>query len=108
VLFQHHPVNIRDHAGWTPLHEAANHGYKDIVDLLLSHGANIDDKGGIDCDGVTPLHDAASNGCMDVMELLLTRGADITAKTYTKPVSYSIYTVCGYVGFAIWFSLYTS
>ncbi|KAF4531903.1 hypothetical protein B566_EDAN000932 [Ephemera danica] len=87
LLDARHPVNSRDNAGWTPLHEAANHGFKDIVEILLEHGANISDRGGVECDGLTPLHDAASNGCMDVMELLLDKGADVTARTYKKPDS---------------------
>lgn len=48
---QGHPVNVRDHAGWLPLHEAANHGYADIVELLLDNGALINDKGGTGCEG---------------------------------------------------------
>lgn len=46
-----HPVNCRDHAGWLPLHEAANHGFIDIVELLLDNGATLNDKGGTGCEG---------------------------------------------------------
>lgn len=44
-------MNIRDHAGWLPLHEAANHGFTEIVELLLDNGATINDKGGTGCEG---------------------------------------------------------
>ena len=33
-------VNTQDHAGWTPLHEACNNGYNDILELLLEFGAD--------------------------------------------------------------------
>lgn len=75
-----HPVNVRDHAGWLPLHEAANHGFTEIVELLLDSGATINDKGGTRCEGFTPLHDACGNGVLPVVELLLNRGANATLK----------------------------
>ena len=77
--FQGHPVNERDNAGWSPLHEACNHGHLAIVEHLLDHGANINDRGG-DCEGATPLIDAAEGGNCDVMRLLLQRGANVYAK----------------------------
>lgn len=52
LIDQGHPVNVRDHAGWLPLHEAANHGFTEIVDLLLDNGATINDKGGTGCEGI--------------------------------------------------------
>lgn len=88
-----------------PLHEAANHGYTEIVELLLDSGATINDKGGTGCEGklinrlnsgtlhyncifspkltitgFTPLHDACGNGVLPVVELLLNRGANATLK----------------------------
>lgn len=44
--------------GWTPLHEAANHGHEEIVAYLLKNGANINASG---MEGDTPLHDAVGN-----------------------------------------------
>lgn len=70
-------VNVRDHVGWTPLHEACNHGYLEVAQVLLDHGANIDDPGGTLCGGVTPLVDAAFNGHVDIVSLLVERGSDI-------------------------------
>lgn len=46
-----HPVNVRDNAGWLPLHEAAVHGHLEIVRLLLDHKASINDRGGSECNG---------------------------------------------------------
>jgi ankyrin repeat protein len=58
----------------TPLHEAAGGGHKDIVALLLAHGADANAR---DVGGRTPLFDA---GQTNVMEALLAGGADIAAK----------------------------
>ena len=44
--------------GWTPLHEACNHGHLELVSLLLGCGAGVNTRG---MDGDTPLHDATIN-----------------------------------------------
>uniref|UniRef100_A0A3Q2Z1Z4 Tonsoku-like protein n=1 Tax=Hippocampus comes TaxID=109280 RepID=A0A3Q2Z1Z4_HIPCM len=76
---QGHPVNPRDYCGWTPLHEACNHGHY-IVAVLLDRGANINDQGGNLCEGVTPLHDALTCGNFPVARLLVERGASINLR----------------------------
>ncbi|CAK1550600.1 unnamed protein product [Leptosia nina] len=81
LLAQGHPVNIRDNAGWLPLHEACIHGHVEVANLLINHGANVNDRGGANCDGITPLYDAASNGHLEVVQLLLEKGAIPTLKT---------------------------
>lgn len=53
-FMQGHPVNPRDYCGWLPLHEACNHDFYDIVEVLLEHGAAINDRGGEKCGGITP------------------------------------------------------
>uniref|UniRef100_H3DIT7 Tonsoku-like protein n=1 Tax=Tetraodon nigroviridis TaxID=99883 RepID=H3DIT7_TETNG len=86
LVEQGHPVNPRDYCGWTPLHEASNHGHHEIVAVLLGHGANVNDAGGPLCEGVTPLHDALSCGNFKVAQLLVERGAAVTlqnSKGYT-------------------------
>ncbi|KAH9909091.1 ankyrin repeat-containing domain protein [Xylariomycetidae sp. FL2044] len=83
---------------WTPLHIAAREGRSETVDLLLSHGADIDASGlgvclckrsyigiwELDSDQVlpeeyfscwTPLHIAICNGCQQTAQLLLSHGA---------------------------------
>ncbi|KAM0733349.1 Tonsoku-like protein [Formica fusca] len=82
LLSSGHSTNVRDHCGWSPLHEAANHGYVDIAKLLLRHGANVNDPGGVSCKGVTPLHDAACCGHFSMMQLLIQHGANVTLKTH--------------------------
>ncbi len=54
--------------GWTPLHEAANYGYPEVVGVLVRAGANVNARG---MDGDTPLHDAAINGHKEVGRLRL-------------------------------------
>ena len=66
--------------GCTALHVAARHGYRDIVDQLLSHNAYVAQPGadsrGL---GVQPLHLAAENGSVDTVRALLAAGADPNA-----------------------------
>uniref|UniRef100_A0A8C0U1Y0 Nuclear factor of kappa light polypeptide gene enhancer in B-cells inhibitor-like 2 n=1 Tax=Cyanistes caeruleus TaxID=156563 RepID=A0A8C0U1Y0_CYACU len=54
-LDQGHPVNPRDYCGWTPLHEAANHGH-------LGEGNGGHPVNPRDYCGWTPLHEAANHG----------------------------------------------
>jgi len=99
----------RDERAETPLHRAAQAGYKDVARALLDGGADIearDDHGitalhyaarghagvtklllargahvnAIDRDGDTPLHDTAVRGEKEMAELLLLHGADVAAK----------------------------
>lgn len=52
LIAQGHPVNIRDHAGWLPLHEACIHGHVEVANILINNGANINDRGGSTCEGM--------------------------------------------------------
>jgi ankyrin repeat protein len=62
--------------GGTTLHIAAQVGHKQIVELLIATGANVDAK---DVADNTPMHCAASGGHRDVVELLFVKGANINA-----------------------------
>jgi ankyrin repeat protein len=64
-------------AGWTPLHEACNHGWYEVAFRLVQAGASVNAKGH---ENDTPLHDAAMNGHLKLAKLLVERGADIHAK----------------------------
>jgi len=61
--------------GDSPLHLAAQMGHKEIVELLIAKGADVNAK----CDvGWTPLHNAQDK---EIVELLIAEGADVNAKT---------------------------
>eukprot|EP00957_Ditylum_brightwellii_P134583 10260690-Ditylum_brightwellii.AAC.1 len=57
-----------------PLHIAAWEIHKEVVKVLLSHGADVNKVNYIDR---TALHIAARGGHKDGVEVLLTHGADI-------------------------------
>lgn len=72
-------VNSFDHFGWTPLHEAANHGDVPTIKALLKHpSADVNTVGAHEVKklGMTPLHDAAGNGNTEVAQLMIRMGAD--------------------------------
>ena len=60
--------------GRTPLHFAAIHGKKELVQLLIINGANVKIA---DDSGKTPLHKAASHGKKEMTEILAANGADV-------------------------------
>ncbi|CAB1107512.1 unnamed protein product [Ectocarpus sp. CCAP 1310/34] len=65
-------VNVADTRGWTPLHIAANAGYRGVVVFLLLKGAKSWLK--IASTGDSPLHLAAASNHAGVIEDLLTLG----------------------------------
>lgn len=70
-------VSVRDKAGKTPLHNAAERGCTTIAEFFLKRGADINAK---DKGGRTPLHMAAKSGSIGTIKLLLANGADPNAK----------------------------
>jgi hypothetical protein len=74
-------VNAIFKDSWTPLHMAAEGGHREMVDLLIAKGADINATAGAgDGVGWTPLHMAAEGGHKKVVELLILKGADINVK----------------------------
>lgn len=64
-----------------PLHLASHHGKLDIVNFLISKGADVNKKSRI-LEGSgeeTPLHDAAHAGHPDIVERLIQAGANVNA-----------------------------
>jgi ankyrin repeat protein len=67
--------NTRDdnQSNSTPLHIASSQGWLEVARLLLSHGANVDEK---DKEGRTPFQVATSKGHVEMTKLLLEYGAN--------------------------------
>ena len=61
----------------TALHIAAEKGFKDIAELLLEHGADVNLQDG---EGNTPLHYAARNFDAEMICFLVKKGADVNAR----------------------------
>ena len=60
------------------MHGAAVFGRKEIAELLIAKGADVNAK--IDGAGLTPLHMASGSGRYEIVELLIDKGADLNAK----------------------------
>ncbi len=58
-------------SGATPIHWAARNGHKDIAELLILKGANVN---AVTSYGITPLFWAEVEEHKDVMELLIKQG----------------------------------
>lgn len=67
-------LNKRDESGLAAIHWAADRGHASILDLLLTHGADVNSIDG-DC-GQTALHYAVSCGHIESVRVLLKHGAD--------------------------------
>ena len=65
--------------GRIPLCNAAEKGRKEIVELLISKGADLEAK----YFGMTPLHWAAYEGHKEIVELLIAAGADVSSQDTT-------------------------
>jgi ankyrin repeat protein len=71
--------NVSDpYSGITPIFEAAGSGSVEIIQLLLAHGAKVDEKTTM---GVTPLMMAAQHSRLEAVQALIKAGADANAKS---------------------------
>jgi len=58
-------VNTRDMLGWTPLRDAARCGHREVVKLLLEHGAQVHALNG---DGRTPFQVSPQKDIADLLQ----------------------------------------
>lgn len=75
-LVKAHPINVRDGAGWLPIHEAAFHDHVDIATYLLDKGASLDDTG-CPMDHSTPLFEAIHGNALKTAIIFVNRGANL-------------------------------
>ena len=73
-------VDAKTRFGDTPLHYATFGGHKEVAELLIAAGADVNVKDDVVGFGRTPLHDAAYWGHEEIAELLIAKGADVNAK----------------------------
>lgn len=71
-------LHLKTESGKTPLHFAAEGGHLDVVDFLLSKGAEVDAR---NADDETPLHYAAGYSHMDVIKRLLEAESNVNAES---------------------------
>ncbi|KAF3843009.1 hypothetical protein F7725_001858 [Dissostichus mawsoni] len=88
LLEQGADPNLKDNAGWTPLHEACNLGHLPVVEVLVSGGALLNTPG---YKNDSPLHDAVRNRRPAIVKLLLQQGAsqNVLNRCGKRPADYA-------------------
>ena len=77
ILIAHNAdVNAKDNEDFTPLHCAARQGHEDVVEVLISRGADVNPTN--ECR--KPLHWAVMGGHTSIVKLLIEKGADVNAE----------------------------
>jgi hypothetical protein len=78
ILLEEHPewVNAASWGGWTPLHRASQTGRKQIVEFLVSRGADLEAKTDL---GMTPLYMAIYSQKAEIVRQIIDKGADVSA-----------------------------
>lgn len=82
------PVDSAALTGWTPLMASAHKGHKELVHLLLRHGANVHK---MDIKGHNALFAAVSGGHEEIVEVLIMAGAlpDLSDKAGAQPIMFA-------------------
>ncbi|MHC9538523.1 MAG: ankyrin repeat domain-containing protein [Vulcanimicrobiota bacterium] len=96
-------ISGRNRRSCTPLLLAAESGWKNVVDVLISHGADI--KARMKCSewwdsGYTPLHMAVRWNYRIVAETLIESGADVNAEDDRGKTPLAIARDCGFTRMA--------
>ncbi|KAF5656484.1 ankyrin repeat-containing protein [Fusarium heterosporum] len=94
LLRLEHSPDLKDTHKRRPLWYAAQNGNKDVFELLLLAGADVNTAS---YDGWTALHIAARGGYLEVIEKLLEVGADINATTSDRRTAIHIAATGGHL-----------
>ena len=70
-------VNVKNNAGWVPLHMATALDHKEITELLIAESADVNANNKT---RMTPVFDAAFSGHKEFVELLIAKGANVNEK----------------------------
>ncbi|KAH8745815.1 ankyrin repeat-containing domain protein, partial [Diaporthe sp. PMI_573] len=70
-------LNVRDGKGRTPLMWGCLVGHKEVVQMLLDKGADVNTQGG---EYGNALHAASHQGHKEVVQMLLDKGADVNTR----------------------------
>jgi predicted nucleic acid-binding OB-fold protein len=76
LLQQGISINVQDEYGYSPMHAAVSYGHKELIELLISGGADLSLR---DPDGDTPLLTCEEP---EIFELLVRGGSDPKARNY--------------------------
>ena len=83
----------------TPLHRASSGGCLEIVRLLLSYGAKVDEK---DTEGRTPFQVASSMGHLEIMKFLSENGSVVGIRDHKEATPLHEASAGGHVGVMRW------
>ncbi len=70
-------TDAKDEMGLTPLIYAVSRGHREVVELLLNEGADVNTQ---DDAGYSPVHIAAFRGNKEMLEFLIKKGANLNRK----------------------------
>ena len=84
ILLRHKAnIELRDHIGWMPIHYAISKNHKEIVQLLINYGADMNEHISHLSNHwptLTPLYMASFKGLPDIVQILIENGACVDGR----------------------------